>query len=53
MTKPKRQYLTAQQVREIRNAAQTGESQKSIALRFGVSAACICRVLKGQRHKDA
>lgn len=53
MNKPKRQYLTHQQVREIREAHKAGETQKSIALRFGVSAACICRVLKGQRHKDA
>jgi hypothetical protein len=34
----------------IREAAQRGEPQKVIAIRFGVSASCVSLVVSGKRH---
>ena len=45
-----RVYLTAGDVDAIRRAAERGEAQKVIAIRFGVSASCVSLVVSGKRH---
>lgn len=47
----RKRTLTAEEVLRIRELKSQGMTQKAIAIRFGVSNACISLIVRGKRHR--